>query len=586
MSLLPDTKRISSGMEQLPNPTVIHEFTFDPRLVDHTGLEKKRIEAFRLIHVLRWKESRTPDYPLIVSLMGGTGTGKSTIFNSLVGRPLSRTGSRRPCTHRALIVLPENPSHREDDWKSLFSSLSLKTEEIADFAYHDHLHCPGSILVDTPDFDSVELSNRDIAELFFVVSDVLILVTSQEKYADMINMDMRQKALSWVKKTVLALNKVTSEAAFEDFRAQCPGEQDVVRINRIDPPPELIPGLRDHAEFRSILGFDADAPNTKTARQAEIGRLRTQCESAVADLDDALTAQYARIEDLNGRIGRIVSEVTEDMERELESPVSADLEARMRGRLQGLLQKYDLLFRFRVSVRDALTSVRDMVFGDSASASGNQQPADREWELRHEDLKAVWSGVGLQPLEHAVYRLRFEITELLARDPTLTDLRHAVSTDVKSWSPQAERQRFDATLPHVWEVLQAEVNRFKKDLSPADELRLYGSQTLLLTLWPLLVVTVDLALTGGHLTIINFLLGAAPGLPFAPFIPKWFLSREVVKLLKEIGRKIEATHRETLRTILEEQAEQYRIAFETLLPPPHIRNEVRDLRDNLARGLQ
>ncbi|MEW6348121.1 MAG: hypothetical protein AB1646_03610 [Thermodesulfobacteriota bacterium] len=566
----------------MPDPVEIHEFTFDPRLIDHAGLERKRIEAFRLIHALRWKESRDPDHPLIVSLMGGTGTGKSTVFNSLAGRPVSRTGSRRPCTHKAMILLPNHPSHLEEDWSLLFSCLGLKTDEVADFAYQDHLQSPGRILVDTPDFDSVELANRHVADLFFVLSDVLVLVTSQEKYADMVGMDMRRKALSWGKSMLLVMNKVTSQEALEDFREERTGDGRVVGIDRIGSSPELIPGLRDRAEFRSVLGLAPVGPDSQRTRQEEIGRLRTQCASAVSDLDNALASQIARIERVRERIGRIVSEVTEEMELRLKSPVSGDLEARMRGRLQVLLDKYDLLFGFRERVRNLLASILDGILGTSRSVSDHGLASDREWDLRQQDLKAVWSETALQPLELAVARLNFDIMDLVARDPTCADLLPVVRTEVARWSPDEVRQRFDETLPRVMNLLDAEFDRFRQGLSPGEQLRLYGSQTVLLTVWPLLVVTVDLALTGGHLTIVNALLGAAPGLPFAPFITKWFVSVRVVELLREIGRKIEATHRDTLRSILREQAASYEGAFERLLPPPQVRNDVRDLRERLS----
>src|SRR4051812_10903054 len=45
------------------------------------------------------------DAPLVVLLVGPTGAGKSTIFNTLAGRAASQTGVLRPTTRVAVVLV-------------------------------------------------------------------------------------------------------------------------------------------------------------------------------------------------------------------------------------------------------------------------------------------------------------------------------------------------------------------------------------------------------------------------------------------------------------------------------------------------
>src|SRR6188508_2473719 len=45
------------------------------------------------------------DAPLVVLLVGPTGAGKSTIFNTIAGRGLSSTGVLRPTTRVAVVLV-------------------------------------------------------------------------------------------------------------------------------------------------------------------------------------------------------------------------------------------------------------------------------------------------------------------------------------------------------------------------------------------------------------------------------------------------------------------------------------------------
>jgi predicted GTPase len=113
---------------------------------------------------------------LVVAFAGGTGSGKSSLVNAIVGSPVAVTGAVRPTTDEALAVIPQKNS---DQYRQLLSELDV-AERITSVALES------TILVDLPDFDSVVTSHRHIAESVLPVVDAVVWVVDPEKYADTI----------------------------------------------------------------------------------------------------------------------------------------------------------------------------------------------------------------------------------------------------------------------------------------------------------------------------------------------------------------------------------------------------------------
>src|SRR6187200_3175758 len=62
------------------------------------------------------------DAPLLVVLVGTTGAGKSTVFNTIAGRAASETGVLRPTTRVAVVLL--HPEDRAVMVEGTFSRIS------------------------------------------------------------------------------------------------------------------------------------------------------------------------------------------------------------------------------------------------------------------------------------------------------------------------------------------------------------------------------------------------------------------------------------------------------------------------------
>jgi energy-coupling factor transporter ATP-binding protein EcfA2 len=545
--------------------------SLDKRLAAQPILEEKRSEAEQLLAALSWKARLDSDFPPIVCLVGGTGTGKSTLFNSLAKSKISEVGIRRPSTLQAVILV----SQKFADQLEGAPFLSSYGGSHATIFKHDAPELADVVLVDTPDFDSVELSNRAIAYEFFIISDVLVFITSQEKYADLTGHEMQAQARQWGKKAIFVMNKVVSDTAYNDFAKLVRAlgyEAQPTAIERVEPSPDLIPGLRDRPAFKELF-TGTDGEEGKDVRKEELARLRKQTIASLKELTSSLQSEVQRVAVVNSEISRILAEVEQAMEAQLDAIVSDDLEAQIRSRLQGLLRKYDILFVPRMMVRHAVRSLFSAVVEIFVPRGLGSAGQDNEKDIRAADFEATKAVVRLQPLEWATARLNLAIAEMLSSNPALDDLCQVARADVPRWSSDEIQARYDVAFPGMEHLLEAEFNRFRNGLSRTDEFKLYGSYTL----WALFLITAEIVV-GGGITLLDALLNTV----IVPFIPKWLLNLKVLDVLREIGERVDREHRNTLKHILQEQAELYTGQFSSLVPGEAILQRLSSLEDELA----
>jgi predicted GTPase len=118
----------------------------------------------------------------VVALAGGTGSGKSTLFNCLVGADLAPTGVRRPTTSRSRAAAWPAPGAggSEDGTATLLDWLEIRDRH----AVRGAADLAGLVLVDLPDYDSTVAEHRAEAERMTGVADLLVWVVDPQKYAD------------------------------------------------------------------------------------------------------------------------------------------------------------------------------------------------------------------------------------------------------------------------------------------------------------------------------------------------------------------------------------------------------------------
>ncbi|HEY7718849.1 MAG TPA: YfjP family GTPase, partial [Pedococcus sp.] len=261
----------------------------------------------------------------VVALAGATGSGKSSLFNALVGDDVATVGAKRPTTSKPTAAVWGGESATE-----LLDWLTVGRRHRVDDA-GSMPEQPGSleglVLLDLPDFDSRVVEHRREADLILALVDVFVWVTDPQKYADSRLHDDYLAALSMHDAvTVVVLNQADrlDPAAVTDVLA------DLRRLGERDG----LPNLQVYAtsartgyglpELRTRLATAVAGQNAARHRlDADIRSVSTQLRTDVADSETRLDEQAdAELVDALARaagIPTVVSAVARDYRQEAAS---------------------------------------------------------------------------------------------------------------------------------------------------------------------------------------------------------------------------------------------------------------------------
>ncbi len=118
----------------------------------------------------------------VVALAGGTGSGKSTLFNALSGATFSPPGVTRPTTrHVHACVWGMQGAAPLLDWLNVQRRHRYARASVLDSGESD---LDGLILLDLPDHDSVVTASMAAVDRLAKLADMVIWVLDPQKYAD------------------------------------------------------------------------------------------------------------------------------------------------------------------------------------------------------------------------------------------------------------------------------------------------------------------------------------------------------------------------------------------------------------------
>ncbi len=160
--------------------------------------EHVRNEAADRLAELRTRATEA-NATLIVAIVGGTGSGKSSLLNAIAGEAVSEAGRIRPYTQEPMAWIP---SMRDHGLEALLDDLEIHLR-----ARQEKI--PGLALVDMPDVDSIVLENRAIAEKIIAQVDGLLWVLDPEKYHDrLLHHEFLVPMAPYAGQTAFVLNKI------------------------------------------------------------------------------------------------------------------------------------------------------------------------------------------------------------------------------------------------------------------------------------------------------------------------------------------------------------------------------------------
>jgi len=153
----------------------------------------------------------SPDFPVIVAICGGGSSGKSTLFNSLVGERLSPTGGSAGMNRRLLVAGHPDIMARKDFVPVMFESFGEAPEVLT---APEELKTPGLpfmttsrrlprnlVLLDTPDFDTGaggRYANREVTRQALEASDVVVYIFTNSNYHNLDNTDFISRMLTGI----------------------------------------------------------------------------------------------------------------------------------------------------------------------------------------------------------------------------------------------------------------------------------------------------------------------------------------------------------------------------------------------------
>lgn len=157
---------------------------------------------------------------LIVAVCGGTNTGKSVVYNHLVGARVSESHAEATQTKHPVCCLPRGFAETHD-LRKIFADFDLRDWHSAADALRDDadnrlfLRTDASgqqpanlLLLDTPDVDGILSANHRRAELIRHTADVLVAVLTQQKYNDAVVRDFFREAARADKTLLIVFNMV------------------------------------------------------------------------------------------------------------------------------------------------------------------------------------------------------------------------------------------------------------------------------------------------------------------------------------------------------------------------------------------
>lgn len=260
------------------------------------------------------------DAPLLAVVGGSTGSGKSTLVNTLVGENLSASSVVRPTTRHPVLV------HRPEDSAWFMETTILPS--LARVVRHGYPspHMPGEpahmelrssmeipphlALLDAPDVDSVVEENRELARQMLDAADVWVFVTTAARYADAVPWSVLAPAVRRGVLAAIVLNRVP-EGHTEVLRADLQRLMDAqgvghVPLFTIEEHP-LTDEMLDRADIGEIDGWLREHASSRETRMrvahqavaASLVQVEDSCRQVIAAID----AQDAAISDAHDTIG-------------------------------------------------------------------------------------------------------------------------------------------------------------------------------------------------------------------------------------------------------------------------------------------
>ncbi|MGD2126347.1 MAG: 50S ribosome-binding GTPase [Desulfobacteraceae bacterium] len=567
---------------------ILDSSSFAAETVKHPGLTPGAEEIHNLAEQLH-KKLNIFDYKqlsrsLWVVFMGGTGTGKSTLFNAFCGKRLSETGVERPITSGPIVY-----AHRECPIENHFpfSNLEFTRRAVETLDSNPAFGAPGQLLVlehdrddwshlvlaDTPDLDSVQVEHRQIAEDLYLLSDAVMFITSQEKYADEVPYLFLLRVLRENKPYFLLLNKAEEQITQDDLLKALRNEEVPLKMDRIalipytpSHPSQKIP---EYAPFRNLFVFfsrELSKERSESLRQTAQSRLAYDLENTASRLTGLIEQENKAAQHWLNQLEALSQQTSQDFISEQKERFAQKSHEHLRTEVRKLFAKYDVLARPRRFVKELfLTPFRFLGFLRKGAE-----------DAQKEALSKVRQKIDLTPVQSAMEKYNRLVLEKLSPSdeaaPLFRTLRQpgVALTDeeirVLIWT---EQDKLDTWLEKTFEDLSRGIPTSKK----------WGIYTTSI-LWGILILAFEAAVGGGF-TVLDAALDSA----LAPFVTKGTVELFAYNEIRKIARELAERYKKGLLTVVHHQRGRYEKCLQSLMTPEETLENLQKLRSRISDRL-
>lgn len=192
---------------------------------------------------LRREERTNRSSQTLLAVIGGTGTGKSTLVNRLLGGNLSAASFRRTFTNGP-VAIAHSASDVPEEWLGV-KHVAADAEDLPARGQAGALvvvNAPPSanearggahrfpILIDTPDLDGDQPAHPAQADRVFRWADAVIFLVTPEKYQMTELLPYYRLAVRYAVPALYVMNKCEEAAVLEDYRTMLKDQAPASRV--------------------------------------------------------------------------------------------------------------------------------------------------------------------------------------------------------------------------------------------------------------------------------------------------------------------------------------------------------------------
>jgi len=518
---------------------------------------------------------------LWVVFVGGTGTGKSTLFNALCGETLSDTGVERPktcgpvlyayrdCPMETSFPFPRIPMKRIRA-EGLSSGPISGVPGYLLVLEHNRENCVHLVLIDTPDLDSVEKENRQMAESLYLLADGVVFITSQEKYADEVPYRFLMKLIHDRKPYFFLLNKVIGTLKKEDVLEALRTEGVRVAGERMWAIPYLAgdpsSGISRTLPFQDFLGkfHDEFSPKrTEILIRAGQKRRAENLKISIDRLLDALQEEDRASEAWLADLKVFYEKACEQLIQEQKERSTVSSREYLRTEIRKLFNRYDVFSKPRRMVRGILYAPLRLlgIYGNRTKGGGE------------EALCGIRQKVDVGAVQAALERFNRRVMENLCPQDQNAPFFMKLHQPGLVLGEEEIREELSRESDKLASWLQETFKDLSRGIPRTKQFGIYSTAIL----WGILILAFEVTIGGGF-SVVDAALDSA----LAPFVTKGAVELFAYREIQKIAYEMAVRYQQALVSVLDLQRERYERGLGSLRTPRKSLDALRTLKTQLS----